>query len=59
VETAFTNLQGRLYPAVGLREKVTIQTNFGTKAFEWKPANMSPMDFSTDIPPEEDDENEK
>lgn len=48
METAFTDVKGRLYLVVGLDDLVDIYTNFGKEKFLWGPGND--LDFDVDIP---------
>ncbi|OCL10787.1 hypothetical protein AOQ84DRAFT_374597 [Glonium stellatum] len=48
MKTTFTNVKGRLYPAVGISDSVEIRTNFGKEPFLWEHGNN--LDFDADIP---------
>ncbi|KAK5653004.1 hypothetical protein OQA88_9290 [Cercophora sp. LCS_1] len=36
LDFTMSNVEGRLFPVVGLCEKVALETNFGTEPFKWK-----------------------
>lgn len=37
-------VSGRLYPAVGLAEKVRVKVNLGATPFKWQPGNTKDFD---------------
>ena len=34
-DVAFENVNGQLFPVIGMREKAAVRVNFGDKPFKW------------------------